>query len=104
MAKQVALHPSSPNMKKIHKDLWKFGNAKKTRRLSWREAAAIQTFPQDMWFAGKLDSIYKQIGNAVPVNLARAVANELHESLKAVEWEHGSHPDKLRQSVRILVP
>ena len=80
MAKQVTLHPSSPDMIKLDKDLWQFGKGK-TRRLSWREAATVQTFPEDMYFAGNLVSIYKQIGNAVPVNLARAVARELHKSL-----------------------
>lgn len=83
MAKQVTLHPSSPDMIKVHKDLWKFG-AGRTRRLSWREAAAVQTFPKDMYFAGNLVSIYKQIGNAVPVNLARAIAKELKKSLERV--------------------
>jgi len=82
MAKQVTLHPSSPDMIKLDKDLWKFGDGK-TRRLSWKEAAAVQTFPADMYFAGNLVSIYKQIGNAVPVNLARAVAHELHKSLES---------------------
>lgn len=81
MAKQVTLHPSSPDMIKIDKDTWQFGKGK-TRRLSWKEAAAIQTFPADMYFAGNLVSIYKQIGNAVPVNLARAVARELYKSLE----------------------
>ena len=84
MAKQVTLHPSSPDMVKLDKDLWQFGKGK-TRRLSWREAAAVQTFPEDMYFAGNLVSIYKQIGNAVPVNLARAVARELYKSLGRAE-------------------
>jgi len=80
MAKQVTLHPSSPDMIKIDTDIWEFGEGN-TRRLSWKEAAAIQTFPKDMYFAGNLVSIYKQIGNAVPVNLARAVASELYKAL-----------------------
>lgn len=75
MAKQVALYPGSPNMEKLDKDLWKFGDDGETRRLSWREAAVIQTFPKDLEFAGDLTSIYKQIGNAVPVKLAEFVAN-----------------------------
>jgi DNA (cytosine-5)-methyltransferase 1 len=83
MAKQVTLHPSSPDMTKIHKDLWEFGKGR-TRRFSWREAALIQTFPKDMAFSGNLVSIYKQIGNAVPVNLARAIAKELKKSLDKV--------------------
>ena len=76
MAKQVALHPSSPDMKKINKDLWMFGEGE-TRRLSYKEAAAIQTFPKDMIFCGDLTSKYKQIGNAVPVKLAEAIAGEI---------------------------
>lgn len=73
MAKQVALHPSSPDMIHIGKDEWKFGEGT-TRRLSWQEAAAIQTFPKDMEFCGDLTSKYQQIGNAVPVKLAEFVA------------------------------
>ena len=76
MAKQVPLHPSSPNMKYIGKDLWEFGEGE-TRRLSWIEAAAIQTFPYGMEFCGNLTSKYKQIGNAVPCRLAKSVAKEL---------------------------
>lgn len=83
MAKQVTLHPSSPDMIKLDKDLWKFGEGR-TRRLSWKEAAAVQTFPTDMHFAGNLVSKYKQIGNAVPVNLARAVAGQLYKTLEKV--------------------
>ncbi|MBQ8806296.1 MAG: DNA cytosine methyltransferase [Bacteroidaceae bacterium] len=76
MAKQVTLHPSSPDMIKLDKDLWKFGDGL-TRRLSWQEAAAIQTFPEEMQFCGNLTSKYKQIGNAVPVKLARHVAQSI---------------------------
>jgi DNA (cytosine-5)-methyltransferase 1 len=48
-----------------------------TRPLTTREYARIQTFPDDWIFDGSLSSIYKQIGNAVPVNLAYAVARSL---------------------------
>ena len=74
MAKQVTLYPGSPDMIKVGKDKWQFGVDGKTRRLSWREVAAIQTFPKDMEFCGDLTSIYKQIGNAVPIMLAEFVA------------------------------
>ena len=77
MSKQVALHPSSPDMVKIGTDLWKFGDEGITRRLSWQEAAAIQTFPRNIYFCGDLTSKYKQIGNAVPVKLAEIVARKL---------------------------
>jgi len=82
MAKQVTLYPGSPNMEKVDKDLWKFGENGVTRRLSWREAAAIQTFPDDMQFYGDQTSIYKQIGNAVPVQLAYHVATAIRQILE----------------------
>lgn len=80
MAKQVPLHPSSPPMEKVSKDLWRFGEGK-TRRFSWQEAAALQTFPRGMEFAGDLTSKYRQIGNAVPVALARTIGRELVKAL-----------------------
>jgi DNA (cytosine-5)-methyltransferase 1 len=80
MAKQVTLHPSSPDMIKLGEDEWQFGNGV-TRRLSWQEAAAIQTFPNDMQFCGDLTSKYRQIGNAVPVKLAEVIAKDLYSLL-----------------------
>ena len=83
MAKQVPLWPGSPDMVKVGKDLWKFGEEGSTRRLSYREAAAIQTFPKDIVFCGNLTSKYKQIGNAVPCELARVVGTELYRKAQA---------------------
>jgi DNA (cytosine-5)-methyltransferase 1 len=87
MAKQVTLHPSSSDMEKIDKDLWKFGDNGITRRFSWKEAAVIQTFPRDLEFHGDLVSKYKQIGNAVPVKLASYVATYLYMILSLKESE-----------------
>lgn len=72
MAKQVPLHPSSPDMIRIGKDEWTFGDGE-TRRFSWKEAAAVQTFPRNLEFSGDLTKKYLQIGNAVPVKLAEAI-------------------------------
>lgn len=96
MAKQVTLYPGSPDMVRLDKDSWRFGDTGETRRLSWREAAVIQTFPKDMEFVGDLISIYKQIGNAVPVKLAEYVAMQLRKILTMEEvkkiWLQESKP------------
>ena len=56
-----------------------------TRPLTFREYARIQTFPDEWQFCGSLSSIYKQIGNAVPVNLAYAVGRSLVNLLNEIE-------------------
>lgn len=83
--RQAPLHPSGPAMKKIGPDKWELpGDESLHRRLSVKEIARIQTFPD--WFIfsdggnpniqknNRLDKQYKQIGNAVPVLLAKAMA------------------------------
>ncbi|MBQ6923638.1 MAG: DNA cytosine methyltransferase [Kiritimatiellae bacterium] len=47
------------------------------RRLTIRESAAIQTFPDDFEFVGTMNSCYRQIGNAVPVRFAELLGKEL---------------------------
>jgi DNA (cytosine-5)-methyltransferase 1 len=49
------------------------------RRLTIAESAAFQGFPERFAFAGKNSSVYRQIGNAVPVGLAKAVATAVAE-------------------------
>ena len=56
-----------------------------TRPLTVREYARIQTFPDDWEFTGPLSAQYKQIGNAVPVNLAYAVGRSLIRLLNDIE-------------------
>lgn len=48
-----------------------------TRPLTVREYARIQTFPDEWIFEGNLTAQYKQIGNAVPVNLSYAIGRSL---------------------------
>ena len=52
-----------------------------TRPFTTREYARIQTFPDDWAFSGSTGQIYKQIGNAVPVNLAKAMGRQLVKAL-----------------------
>lgn len=54
---------------------------KRLRRLTLEECAAIQTFPHDVEWSGRLSSQFKQIGNAVPPRLAFHVASALREAL-----------------------
>jgi DNA (cytosine-5)-methyltransferase 1 len=56
-----------------------------TRPLNAREYARIQTFPDDWQFCGNLTEQYKQIGNAVPVNLAYAVGRSLIRLFNDIE-------------------
>lgn len=62
----------------------RFAHPEQHRAISLREAAALQTFPDDYIFYGNLQEIGKQIGNAVPVLLARRIAEYIltqHELL-----------------------
>lgn len=75
-------------VEEYHHKLWvqkkqpKYGPAPKfLRRLTTREAHLIQTFPEGYIFKGGNNSIYKQIGNAVPGNLAFAAANVVKDHL-----------------------
>ena len=62
-----------------------------TRPLTVREYARIQTFPDEWEFKGSLSSQYKQIGNAVPVNLALAIGRSLIATLNHIE-RHKAQP------------
>jgi len=51
------------------------------RPFSYRENARIQTFPDDWIFCGSLSSKYRQIGNAVPVSLAKDIGEQIKKAL-----------------------
>ncbi len=53
----------------------RFGHPEQDRAISIREAARLQGFDDDFEFSGNLNSMAKQIGNAVPVDLAYAMGN-----------------------------
>jgi len=75
--RHAPLHPSSSAMKKIGKDQMIF-EEDFVRRLSVRECARIQTFPDTFEFIyKKIDTGYKMVGNAVPVKLAEIIAGEI---------------------------
>ena len=53
----------------------------KKRRLTARECARLQSFPDDFVFQGSLSSQYRQIGNAVPPLIGKHLANEIKKNL-----------------------
>ena len=82
--RHAPIHPKAPKMKFIsqNKRIFEPGHEDEYRRLSVRECARIQTFPDDFIF--KYEDIangYKMIGNAVPVNLAYAIAKQIGKDL-----------------------
>lgn len=83
--RQAPLHPQAPPMVLVEKDLRKFVKGKEHlyRRLSIRECARIQTFPDEfVFYYDQLNNGYKMVGNAVPVNLAKAIAEQIMKYLQ----------------------
>lgn len=95
--RHITLHPASPSMELEwsnladgYKQRWRFTDRyehleieksrmflDKPRRLSWRECARIQTFPDLFMPAGSVQSKFTQIGNAVPPLLAQKIITHL---------------------------
>lgn len=95
--RHTTLHPASPTMKLVWSNLadgfkqkWEFTDhfehleaapnmfsLEQPRRLSWREAALIQTFPNGFEPSGDLMKKFEQIGNAVPPRLAKQIIRPL---------------------------
>lgn len=63
----------------------RFVHPEQDRGLTMRECALLQTFPEGFSFVGSNDSIYKQIGEAVPPVLATAVAAHVFSELESCE-------------------
>jgi len=82
--RHAPIHPQAPKMKFIEQNIRVFVPEKEHlyRRLSVRECARIQTFPDDFIFHySSVPAGYKMIGNAVPVNLAKYLAETIQQQL-----------------------
>ena len=83
--RQCQLHPQAPKMERVdtNKCIFVPGKEHLYRRMTVREVARIQGFPDDFQFIyDSVDTGYKMIGNAVPVNLAYEVAISIKKHLK----------------------
>lgn len=83
--RQCQIHPSAPRMVKIEENKCKFVESYEHlyRRMTVREVARIQGFPDTFKFIYKnVDTAYKMIGNAVPVNLAYEIAIAIKQILE----------------------
>lgn len=94
--RHAPLHPQAPKMLTVGRDKMEFrpGEEKLYRRLSIRECARIQTFPDNFIFKYQnLSDGYKMVGNAVPVNLAFNIASKiemdfyLYEKRQSIEYQ-----------------
>lgn len=82
--RQCQLHPQAPKMIKVNSNLQEFvkGAEQLYRRMTVREVARVQTFPDEFRFLyDDLNIGYKMIGNAVPVKLAFHVAMQIRRAL-----------------------
>ncbi len=82
--RQCQLHPQAPKMIKVGKNDCRFVEGKESlyRRMTIREVARVQGFPDDFQFIYQdADDAYKMIGNAVPVNLAYEIALQIKKYL-----------------------
>lgn len=86
--RHAPIHPQAPKMTFIEQNVREFVKGKEHlyRRLSVRECARIQTFPDDFVFYYKsVVAGYKMIGNAVPVEMAKVLGQKLFEDLKSLK-------------------
>jgi DNA (cytosine-5)-methyltransferase 1 len=86
-ARTLTAHMGKDTYSHIHWD------SRQQRTISVREAARLQSFPDGFKFAGSMNAAFRQIGNAVPPLLARAVAECLRRVLMTMPVKASARPD-----------
>ena len=101
--RHAPIHPQAPKMKFVEQNVRIFEPGKEHlyRRLSVRECARIQTFPDDfIFYYNNISAGYKMIGNAVPVNFAYFLANSIKQQIEANKVKNELKQKRYDQSIR----
>ena len=101
--RHAPIHPKAPKMKFIEQNNRIFvpGKEHLYRRLSVRECARVQTFPDDFIFYYKdISDGYKMVGNAVPVEFAKSIAKKIMVDLQEYISKVSQYPVYGRQEVK----
>ena len=94
-ARTLMAHLGKDSYSHIHYD------SRQARTISVREAARLQSFPDGFLFAGTMNPAFKQIGNAVPPLLARAIGLEISIAIGTVR-STGRGTTSRRQTVEVI--
>jgi DNA (cytosine-5)-methyltransferase 1 len=93
--RHAPIHPQAPKMEYVAKDHMRFVPGKEPlyRRLSVRECARIQTFPDSFIFKyNNVSDGYKLVGNAVPVELAKRLAIQIYKDIEEFQEKDTKKP------------
>ena len=92
--RHAPIHPQAPKMELVSQNERVFvkGSEHLYRRLTVRECARVQTFPDDfIFYYQNVMAGYKMVGNAVPVEMARILADVIKSDLKKVGKNQTGH-------------
>jgi len=92
-ARTLMAHLGKDSYSHIHYD------SRQARTISVREAARLHSFPDGFVFCGTMNPAFRQIGNAVPPLLAKAVATHMMKTLKQIERETADEPRRAAAAV-----
>ena len=92
-ARTLMAHLGKDSYSHIHYD------SRQARTVSVREAARLHSFPDGFVFCGTMNPAFRQIGNAVPPLLAKAVATHIMKTLKQTDREMADEPRRAAAAV-----